>query len=312
VNRDSALFGWLKKRDCKSRNALGMDKDTWNLRWSRRYFWADEKKGTVSYAKSETKKPSVVLFFADICSVDETGVVEIGGSVLGYAFVIACPPVRLTVCSESIEGRSAWIAGIRERMTWWQEQQRSWGYTIASTVSLPTKDATQHRMLCKRESLITDKRCIEDDRPVARSPIAQQGRTDRTWTRSSSGNLHLGADPSREPGTHCDYESSARQSQRDGYKGSEGDASRGSHEVNRRDFSRHQRSADVQPPCEDIMEYSVVEPIRITGDNDEGSSRSGRDCTVARAHSAQCAALCEASGLRKLADLLSSDEEEDD
>ena len=61
----TALHGWLRKRHCK-------DKAISSMQWSRRYFSCDDARGTLSYSKGESKKPSVVLPLPDITSVRAT------------------------------------------------------------------------------------------------------------------------------------------------------------------------------------------------------------------------------------------------
>ena len=93
------LNGWLQKRhQHKSHGA----------RWAKRYFHVDEVRGTLSYAKSEVKKPTVVLPLADVTSVKpwerqsrgRSGKDRPDSAMPPHTFVISCPPVHLTVRAE--------------------------------------------------------------------------------------------------------------------------------------------------------------------------------------------------------------------
>ena len=57
----AVLNGWLYKRHQHKKGVAAQ--------WARRYFHVDEMRGTLSYAKNEAKKPTVVLPLADVTSV---------------------------------------------------------------------------------------------------------------------------------------------------------------------------------------------------------------------------------------------------
>ena len=57
----ATLSGWLHKKH--------QHKKSVQVQWAKRYFHVDELRGTLSYAKSEAKKPTVVLPLADVTSV---------------------------------------------------------------------------------------------------------------------------------------------------------------------------------------------------------------------------------------------------
>ena len=99
------LYGWLKKRN--SRGA-----------WSKRYFYVDEARGTLAYAKSHkgrNSKPSAVLPLADITRIEP--------DTLPSAFVISCPPIHLTVQAVSIKERKNWIRQLELRVDVWKLKQ---------------------------------------------------------------------------------------------------------------------------------------------------------------------------------------------
>ena len=89
------MHGWLYKRHTHEKRM--------KAQWAKRYFTVDEHRGTLSYAKSEFKRPTVVLPLCDITSV-KTVEMEVHGP---FCFVISCPPVHLTVRSENVEVCSA-------------------------------------------------------------------------------------------------------------------------------------------------------------------------------------------------------------
>ena len=100
------LFGWLKKRN--SRNG-----------WHKRYFFVDESRGTLAYAKSHKgrgSKPSAVLPLADVTRI-ETIPHE------PNAFVISCPPIHLTVAAVSVKERRNWVRQLEMRMEVWRARQ---------------------------------------------------------------------------------------------------------------------------------------------------------------------------------------------
>ena len=92
---NGSMHGWLYKRHTHEKRM--------KAQWAKRYFTVDEHRGTLSYAKSEFKRPTVVLPLCDITSV-KTVEMEVHGP---FCFVISCPPVHLTVRSENVEVCSA-------------------------------------------------------------------------------------------------------------------------------------------------------------------------------------------------------------
>ena len=85
----NTLHGWLTKRHAKEHKVSGQ--------WAQRYFSVDERRGTLSYAKSEHKvyhgKSTAVLPLCDITSVKIIDMDEHGP----FCMLISCPPVHLTV-----------------------------------------------------------------------------------------------------------------------------------------------------------------------------------------------------------------------
>ena len=80
-----------------------MSERTVGVQSAKRYFYVDEARGTLSYAKKETKKPTVVLPLADITSVRPLDGGEPGIGRMSNCFIISCPPVHLTVRAEDRE-----------------------------------------------------------------------------------------------------------------------------------------------------------------------------------------------------------------
>ena len=101
------LYGWLKK------------KSQGKGRWSRRYFFVDETRGTLGYAKSHTgrgSKPSAVLPIADITKIE-----TVPGE--PNTFVISCPPIHLTVAAVSVKERKNWVRQLELRAEVWRARQ---------------------------------------------------------------------------------------------------------------------------------------------------------------------------------------------
>ena len=102
------LYGWLRKKHHKAGN-----------HWARRYFFVDERRGTLSYSKAVSgrgAKPSAVLPLADITrleALDEDP----------CAFVIRCPPIHLTVAAVSTKERKNWMAQLELRIDIWRLKQ---------------------------------------------------------------------------------------------------------------------------------------------------------------------------------------------
>jgi hypothetical protein len=101
------LYGWLKKRSSSGGS------------WKKRYFFVDETRGTLGYAKSARgrgSKPSAVLPIADITRIE-----PFAGE--PCAFVIACPPIHLTVCAISVKERKVWMKQLEMRCDVWRVRQ---------------------------------------------------------------------------------------------------------------------------------------------------------------------------------------------
>mmetsp|Transcript_54854 Transcript_54854/g.119677 ORF Transcript_54854/g.119677 Transcript_54854/m.119677 type:complete len:260 (+) Transcript_54854:64-843(+) len=69
-----------------------------------------------------------------------------GHSVIIYSFLIKCPPVELTVGADSEEMREAWVSGLRERIATWRGRMmqisQSVGYHVALDSPASSKAST--------------------------------------------------------------------------------------------------------------------------------------------------------------------------
>ena len=102
-----ALYGFLKKQ---SRGGS----------WKRRYFYVDESRGTLAYAKSVKQrgaKPSAVLPIADMTRIEQCDDEP-------CAFRIACPPIHLTVMAVSPKECKHWMKQLELRADVWRVRQR--------------------------------------------------------------------------------------------------------------------------------------------------------------------------------------------
>ena len=91
--------------------------------WAKRYFYVDETRGTLSYAKSVmsvTKKvtPSAVLPLADVTSIEALDNDP-------CTFVIKCPPIHLTVAAVSPKEAKVWMTQLELRAQVWREKQNA-------------------------------------------------------------------------------------------------------------------------------------------------------------------------------------------
>ena len=91
--------------------------------WAKRYFYVDETRGTLSYAKSVmsvTKKviPSAVLPLADVTSIEALDNDP-------CTFVIKCPPLHLTVAAISPKEAKVWMTQLELRAQVWREKQNA-------------------------------------------------------------------------------------------------------------------------------------------------------------------------------------------
>jgi hypothetical protein len=91
--------------------------------WAKRYFYVDETRGTLSYAKSVmsvTKKvtPSAVLPLADVTSIEALDDDP-------CTFVIKCPPIHLTVAAVSPKEAKVWMTQLELRAQVWREKQNA-------------------------------------------------------------------------------------------------------------------------------------------------------------------------------------------
>ena len=105
------MHGWLKKKHTHTKGAI-------RSQWAKRYFNVDENRGTLSYSKSEFKRPTVVLPLCDINQV-KTLEMEIHGP---FCFVISCPPVHLTVQADNVDDRKRWITGLLHYSAIWRNK----------------------------------------------------------------------------------------------------------------------------------------------------------------------------------------------
>ncbi|KAL1525798.1 hypothetical protein AB1Y20_020638 [Prymnesium parvum] len=111
------LQGWLFKRHQHKKGVTSQ--------WAPRYFQVDEARGTLSYAKSESKKATVVLPLADVTTVKPVDSGPAGqkrDKEMKYAFVIICPPVQLTVRAADRQSFHSWIDGLLMRASEWREK----------------------------------------------------------------------------------------------------------------------------------------------------------------------------------------------
>jgi len=99
-------FGWLQKKHHKGNG------------WAKRYFFVDETRGTLSYAKhpSRKKNPSAVLPIADITKLEPC-------EDNPCAFIIRCPPIHLTVAAVSAKERKTWMQQLELRAEVWRVKQ---------------------------------------------------------------------------------------------------------------------------------------------------------------------------------------------
>ena len=107
------LRSWLHKRHQK-------DASVQTLQWAWRFFSVDDVRGTLSYSKSEKRKPSAILPLADI-----TNVKVLEGGKMGdfqWCFLISCPPVHFTVRAKDFEERDFWLHGLSARAAKWKEK----------------------------------------------------------------------------------------------------------------------------------------------------------------------------------------------
>lgn len=102
-----SLHGWLLKRHTREKSM--------SKQWAKRYFVVDEHRGTLAYSKSEFKRPTVVLPLCDITSVKPLDM-ELHGP---FCFKISCPPVHLTVRSDSVGDRTRWMHGLEHHAGLW-------------------------------------------------------------------------------------------------------------------------------------------------------------------------------------------------
>ncbi|KOO25222.1 hypothetical protein Ctob_010995 [Chrysochromulina tobinii] len=88
-------FGWLQKKHHRSGG------------WAKRYFYVDETRGTLSYAKSVMSVTKKALD-DDPCT-----------------FVIKCPPIHLTVAAVSPKEAKVWMTQLELRAQVWREKQNA-------------------------------------------------------------------------------------------------------------------------------------------------------------------------------------------
>eukprot|EP00325_Prymnesiales_sp_UTEX-LB-985_P027600 CAMPEP_0174714616 /NCGR_PEP_ID=MMETSP1094-20130205/18617_1 /TAXON_ID=156173 /ORGANISM="Chrysochromulina brevifilum, Strain UTEX LB 985" /LENGTH=387 /DNA_ID=CAMNT_0015914005 /DNA_START=51 /DNA_END=1214 /DNA_ORIENTATION=- len=119
------LYGWLQKQHRASRPH--------GSQWARRYFFFDEKQGTLGYAKGPGKPLSIVLPIADVTRIE-----PINYNSDSCAFLIYCPYYHLTVAASSIQERDYWVAQLELRMNAWQVTQATRNPKVHC--SLPTSD----------------------------------------------------------------------------------------------------------------------------------------------------------------------------
>lgn len=162
-----SLHGWLLKKHTRDK--------TVSYQWAKRYFVVDDVRGTISYSKGVTKKPSVVLPVVDITTVRllqsppairllalararassatparvaapprtlrhrrscAAQVEESDEASSGsFGFVVSCPPVLLTLCAEDREDRILWVKGLQKRSHIWREKAAQKGIVVAERMS---------------------------------------------------------------------------------------------------------------------------------------------------------------------------------
>ena len=87
--------------------------------YNRRYFYVEESRGTLAYAKSKAKmikQPSAVLPIADISKITRADACSL-------RFVVSCPPIHLTLEAASHAERERWINQLELRRAVWTVRQ---------------------------------------------------------------------------------------------------------------------------------------------------------------------------------------------
>lgn len=123
------LYGWLKKQ------ASGGS-------WNKRYFFVDETRGTLGYAKGvrgRGSKPSAVLPIADITHIEKSKTDP-------CVFVIKCPPIHLTVAAISVKERNNWIKQLELRAEVWRVRQmeKMPVADVGALIRQASKDSAKH------------------------------------------------------------------------------------------------------------------------------------------------------------------------
>ena len=129
VPAPGSLHGWLHKRHTHEKSM--------GKQWAKRYFAVDEHRGTLAYSKTEFKRPTVVLPLCDITSVHALDM-ELHGP---FCFKISCPPVHLTVRSDSVDDRRRWIRGLEHHAGIWRAKNSG---SVAAAVSSTSPNGPAH------------------------------------------------------------------------------------------------------------------------------------------------------------------------
>ena len=108
---DIVQTGWLHKRNRS--HAMG---SPFSRKWSRRFFTLDQRKGTLSYRKTVSGKPSTIIPLMDISAVKELGgcAVAIDDWSDGEGlFSIRVHGRELELYAGDAETRKTWVANLR-------------------------------------------------------------------------------------------------------------------------------------------------------------------------------------------------------
>ncbi len=108
---DIVQTGWLHKRNRS--HAMG---SPFSRKWSKRFFTLDQRKGTLSYQKYQSGKPTTIIPLMDISAVKELGgcAVAIDDWSDGEGLFSICVHGReLELYAGDSETRTTWVANLR-------------------------------------------------------------------------------------------------------------------------------------------------------------------------------------------------------
>ena len=166
------LYGWLKKKSSGGA-------------WNKRYFFVDETRGTLGYAKSHKgrgAKPSAVLPIADITRIE-----AVRGSDIA-AFTIVCPPIHLTVAAVNPKERKNWMRQLEMRGDLWKQRQRE--KMPVADVSMLLKQASQDA-----QQGVVQRSYVPDSQPPPEPHCNASKPSRRERNRQQEGEKQPFADP---------------------------------------------------------------------------------------------------------------------